>query len=114
MTTTPQPRRHLSLAAERDLRVRLADAGDQQRLRRLAALDSALPLTGEVLLAELDGTVVAALSLDDGKVVADPFVPTEPVLDVLAMRAAALRPDGGRAGAWRRVTRLAPARLRPV
>ena len=60
LTTT---RRHLSLGAEQDLLVRLAGDGDRESLRRLAALDSTLAPTGEVLVAELDGVAVAALSL---------------------------------------------------
>jgi hypothetical protein len=67
-------------AAERD-----ADALD-----RLAAVDSALPLTGDVLVAEERGVIVAAISLADGRTIADPFRRTAPVQDALRTRARAL------------------------
>jgi hypothetical protein len=64
-----------------------ADTGD---LARLAALDSASPLTGDVLVVAAGGELRAALSLDSGRAVADPFWPSAELVDVL--RAAA----GGR------------------
>ena len=105
-------RRHLSVGAERDLLVRLAGDADAMLLRRLAALDSSTALAGDVLVAEVDGTAVAAMSMTDGRVVADPFRHTAGVVDVLRVRAAALGADVSRAGASRRTRRLAPAQLR--
>lgn len=74
------------------LTVRHATAADAAALRDLVLLDSARPLTGPVLLAELDGTPVAARSLADGRFVADPMVPTAAALDVLRAYAARLEP----------------------
>jgi hypothetical protein len=54
--------------------IRTARADDDPDLIRLAALDSACPLPGPVLLAEENGTIVAALCLSTGRAVADPFV----------------------------------------
>lgn len=102
-------RRHLAVGAEQDLRVRLADERDAAALEHLARLDSALPLSGDVLVAELDGTLAAALALSSGRVIADPFRPTAGVVRVLHARAGG---DARRAGALGRVQRLAPARLR--
>lgn len=65
------------------LLVRTAREDDRQSLERLAALDSARPLDGDVLLAELDGRPVAALSLASGGVTADPFQPTADVVQAL-------------------------------
>src|SRR5436853_484010 len=59
-----------------NLTFRPASPQDADNLVRLAALDSAQPLTGDVLLAEARGRPVAALSLVDGRAVADPFEPT--------------------------------------
>jgi hypothetical protein len=71
------------------LTLRPASPQDAAELARLAALDSAEPLHGEVLLAEARGRPVAALSLVDGRAVADPFEPTLPALAALrALRAA--------------------------
>ena len=66
--------------------IRRAGPHDAPALCRLAALDSAVPLDGEILIAEVDGAALAALSLADGTVIADPFAPTAALVDLLAMR----------------------------
>ena len=48
---------------------------DAAEIATLAQLDSARPLTGPSLVAENGGRLVAAVSLHDGRVVADPFAP---------------------------------------
>lgn len=63
---------------------------DEAALRRLAALDSARPLRGRALVAEVAGRPVAALDLSDGRVVADPFEHTANVVELLRNRAAGL------------------------
>lgn len=78
------------------LTLRVATAGDAEAVKRLAALDSAAPLTGTILLAETGQGAVAALSLADGRTVADPFVPTAEVVELLRVRAAR-RGGSGRA-----------------
>lgn len=67
--------------------LRPATSVDSDDLERLAALDSARPLEGEVLLAYAGGEVRAALSLDSGRAVADPFWPSAELVELL--RAAA-------------------------
>ena len=73
--------------------IRAARGSDGPALRRLAALDSHddLDLTGAVLVAESDDQMIAALSVDTGEQVADPFVRTADVVDLLAYRARGLR-----------------------
>ena len=66
-----------------EIRIRMAHAADAFELRRLAALDDARPLRGAVLLAEEHGEVRAALSLDDGRVVANPFARTSALVEML-------------------------------
>ncbi len=73
------------------LTIRPARPADDHRLRDLAALDSARPLAGDALLAESDGHAIAAVELLTGRGVADPFVPTATVVDLLRVRAAQLR-----------------------
>jgi hypothetical protein len=69
--------------------IRLASPDDQLALYRLAALDSAPSLpAGRVLLAELDGELRAALSLDDGSAISDPFHHTLHLLELLRTHAA--------------------------
>ena len=71
--------------------IRAARGSDGPALRRLAALDSRPLPEGAVLVAEADDEVVAALSVDTGAKVADPFRRTADVVDLLAYRARRLR-----------------------
>jgi hypothetical protein len=92
------------LAADRRARVleavtvRLASAADSPTLIRLAQLDSANALSHPILLAELSGQPVAAVSLADGVVIADPFVPTAEVVALLKLRVRQLRRAGADRG----------------
>lgn len=71
--------------------IRIATAEDEAVLRHLADIDSHGPLAaGPYLVGEVDGSPQAALSLADGRVVANPFVPTAQLLAHLRMRAGAL------------------------
>lgn len=71
--------------------IRAARGSDGPALRRLAELDSAEIPTGSLLVAEADDEMVAALSVDTGERVADPFRRTSDVVDLLAYRARRLR-----------------------
>ena len=73
-------------AAGDEVAIRVATADDAPTLRRLAVLAEALPLTGEVLLATVDGEAWAAMSLTDGRAIADPLRPTASVRAMLALR----------------------------
>jgi hypothetical protein len=66
--------------------IRTAGPEDAEALRRLAQLDSARPLTGEVLLAELDRAPIAAVSLETGAAVADPFRDSAEAVQLLMQR----------------------------
>ena len=63
--------------------LRPATSADTRDLERLAALDSARPLTGDVLVASAGGELRAALSLESGRAVADPFWPSADLVDLL-------------------------------
>jgi hypothetical protein len=69
------------------IELRLAHADDAEVVNRLAALDSAPELTGQVLIALIDGEAVAGLSLPDRRVVANPFVATNEAVALLRLRA---------------------------
>jgi hypothetical protein len=71
--------------------IRRAVAADVDELRRLAALDSARALLGHVLVAEADGIIHAAYSIDEDRAIADPFRPTAGYVTMLQTRAALLR-----------------------
>ncbi len=76
-----------------EITVRRATAGDSVALERLAALDSARVPSEPVLLAEVGGTALAAISLADGRVVADPFERTADLVELLRVRAAQARAE---------------------
>jgi pimeloyl-ACP methyl ester carboxylesterase len=79
--------------------LRIARATDAEALERLAQRDSAQPLAGPVLAAEIDGELHAAMALDTGRVVADPFHPTADLVELIHARAERL---GARVGDRRR------------
>ena len=83
--------------------VRFAHPDEVGTLRRLAQVDDAPELAGEILVATIDADVVAALSLDDGRVVANPFVLTSDAVELLRRSATAL--TGRRRRRWRSALR---------
>ena len=74
-----------------DVTIRAASPADRGALERLAALDSASAPRGYVLVAEVHGELRAALAVAGGPAIADPFVPTAQLVDLLAVRARQLR-----------------------
>ena len=69
-----------------NITVRTANPGDEVALSRLAALDSARPLRGPALIAEAGERLLAALPLEGGRPVADPFEPTAELVELLELR----------------------------
>jgi len=75
----------LAMTSTASLTIRRATASDEADLTRLAALDSSRLPSGELLVAALDARLVAALSIDTGAAIADPFEHTAAIVD--SMRA---------------------------
>lgn len=67
--------------------IRRAGAPDRETLDRLASLDSAGTVMGEVLIALVDDEATAAIELATGRIVADPFRPTVHLVEQLQQRA---------------------------
>ena len=67
--------------------IRYARPDDALALLELADLDSSYAPHGVVLVAEVGGRIWAALSLDDGHSIADPFRPSGELTFLLAERA---------------------------
>ncbi len=67
--------------------IRYARPDDALALLDLAELDSSSAPHGIVLVAEVDGRIWAAHSIDDGHAIADPFRPTGELSFLLAERA---------------------------
>jgi hypothetical protein len=91
-------------AADADAAVtlRFAVFDDAPDLLRLAQLDCAEPLAEPILLAEVAGRPTAALSLLEGRVVADPFVHTAGTVELLRARARQLSGPERSRRRWRR------------
>jgi hypothetical protein len=66
--------------------IRRTTEADAPTLRRLAELDSQRPLDGPVLIGEIRGRPAAAVSLTDGRVIADPFRNTGHLRRILHLR----------------------------
>ena len=92
-----------------DLKVRTATVDDAPSLLRLARLDSqGRPPSGTILVAQDRGVIVAAMSVEDGATIADPFRSTAPIVAMLRVRADQLNDTRPRS----RRTRLSLRRLR--
>lgn len=85
------------------LTVRVARPSDSPALARIAELDSSCQLPrSPLLVGERGGSIVAALSLRDGHLVANPFVPTADVVALLRLRARQLGHERTTHPGWRR------------
>lgn len=98
-----------STLPHRDVTVRLAGSGDQPALLRLASLDSAGMPAGPVVVAETGGQLVAAVAVEGGATIADPFHRTSALVQMLELRAAQLRATAPRSPAGSLRGRLAGA-----
>jgi hypothetical protein len=67
--------------------IRHSTAADRRRVLELAELDERPAPVGDALLAEVDGRLWAAVGIDDGGAVSDPFEPAEELVLLLQMRA---------------------------
>ena len=67
--------------------VRHATAADEPQIRALARLDDQRVPSGPFLVAEVNDSAVAAVSLASGAAVADPFRPTSDAVEMLRLRA---------------------------
>jgi hypothetical protein len=85
-------------AASNDERLvlRRAAAEDELSLARLARLDSAPQPSGPMLVAEIDGKILAAVPFDGGRAIADPFAPTADLVDLLQARVELISPQRAR------------------
>jgi hypothetical protein len=82
---------HRNTTYTSEITVRLADHTDSRALIDLAALDSAQVPAGALVIAESDGELVAAVPIDGGRAIADPFRGTQLIVQMLELRAAQIR-----------------------
>jgi hypothetical protein len=103
-----------------DITIRRTGAADGEALVRLAGLDSKHVPAGDFLLAEVDGVGWAAVAIDSGEALADPFQHTAHLVEMLQLRATRIRevesPDLARKRGLARMAagaaRLLPGRRR--
>src|SRR5688500_19016201 len=79
-----------------EITIRTARPEDRAELARVAARDTHELPEGKLLVAKVGSNVRAAISLDDGTIIADPFHRTAELVAMLKIRAAAV--PGARRG----------------
>jgi hypothetical protein len=102
---TPDP------ASEREIVIRDARLPDEVAVAALAALDGAERPLGRTIVAEVDGSIVAALPLDGSGPFSDPFRRTADVVALLEARAKQIAAERARSDRPR-LAGLIPAALR--
>ena len=75
---------HASQPVRTAIQLRLSECLDE--LERLAALSERPLHDGDWIVADVDGVPVAAVSVDDGTTVYDPFRPTSQAVSLLRLR----------------------------
>jgi hypothetical protein len=74
-----------------DIELRMCKPADDPEIDRLAALSEVPVPYGRLVVALLDGKLVAALPLNGDPAIRDPFVKTAPLVRLLEVRAEQLR-----------------------
>jgi len=93
------------------IELRLADDRDHLALRRVAERDTRAIPPGPHLVAVRDGRLDAALSIASGAVVADPFVRTADLVELLRFRAKGMTAAPGE---WPRPSQRRRLHARPL
>jgi len=88
--------------------IRPAKTSDEPTLDWLAALSSRPAVARPALIGDIDGIPAAAISLVDGRIVADPFRPTVALCADLRLHRSGWRARAGRDAARNRVRALVP------
>jgi hypothetical protein len=96
-----------------EVTIRRLDDADAPAVDRVSGRDSASRPTGELLGAEVDGELIAAVSITTGEIVADPFTRTDAARSLLLLRAAQLRESRAQNGHGRRRHGLRGLTARP-
>ena len=86
----PQGEGTATLAAE-SITIRPLREGDAPAVRQLAELDARPVPPGPLLLAEVEGEIEAAVALDGGETIANPFAASEEAVTLLRVRLEQLR-----------------------
>jgi hypothetical protein len=93
-----------------EIAIRVAGDGDRAAIERLSQLEGRR-LDGRVLVAEVGGEVRAAIAIEYGAAIADPFLPTADLVELLRRARAHL--NGGRPSRMARIRAALGGRLNP-
>ena len=95
-----------------EITIRAARAEDMGELARVAARDTHDLPEGRLLVAKVGSSVRAAISLDDGTIIADPFHRTAELVEALRLKVGHIdgRPGGSRRGLLSRLRGTAAAK----
>lgn len=104
----------MTASSSAPITIRRATDDDARALDRLARLDSQRLPAGPHLLATSDDVPVAAVSLSSGRLVADPFAATDPIVDLLRERAGHLAGERSRDLPGRRTLSLLRGHVPPA
>lgn len=85
-----------SSTSSTNLLIRQALPVDRDAITRLARLDSRPVPAGPVLIAAVDGEIAAAVGIESGERIADPFRPTADLVELLTAHARRIRVTGPR------------------
>jgi hypothetical protein len=85
-----------STHASDEIMIRLSGPEDRAAILRLADLDGRRPPSGQAILAIVSGELRAALPLEGGDAIADPFRPTTELVKLLRVIDGAQRKTDGR------------------
>jgi hypothetical protein len=85
------PSHFMAPYGERSITIRRATTEDRHAIQHVADRDTRRAPASDVLIAEVDGEVVAAKPLDGGEPVADPFRASAEVVRMLEIRAEHMR-----------------------
>jgi hypothetical protein len=97
-TISPTFIRTFSAYGVEPIAIRSATEADRDGLQRLAERDSGAVPSEPLLVAEASGELRAAISLADGRTIADPFHPTADLVALLRARARHARSVRSRPG----------------
>ena len=92
-------------STQESITIRHAHASDRDAIARLAERDSAEVPAGSLLVAAVGEEIRAAVSIERGAAIADPFHPTAELVRLLTTRSAQLRPAADGRGRGLGITR---------
>jgi hypothetical protein len=93
---------HVAASVNDHVTLRLDRVSDSPALYDLAELSGRRAVEGRYVVSEVEGRLVAAVPLDGGTPLADPFVRTFHLLPLLELRAAQIRRVEVQPRRWRR------------